>query len=133
MDYRTFIDSVAKGLGAPPEQALGLTRATLTTLAERIDPGEIRDLSAQLPEELAPYAFAPNPAADGFGLDEFVSRVAGRAETDRTQATDGVRAVFDTLREAVSPAEYDAVVSYLPAEYWKLSGSAAQYGRPGGG
>jgi uncharacterized protein (DUF2267 family) len=132
MDTSTFIDSVARRLGTSSQQATALTKATLTTLAERIDPGEARDLSARLPGELAPFAFAANQAAERFGPDEFVSRVGGRAETDRTQATDGVRVVFDVLQEAVPPGEYDSVVSYLPAEFWDISGSAARYDGPGG-
>ena len=133
MDSIAFIDSVAKRLGASSEQATALTRATLTTLAERIDPGEGRDLSARLPDELAPFAFAANQAAERFGLDEFVSRVGGRADTGPTQARDAIAAVFDTLREAVPPAEYDDVVAHLPAEFWDMSGSAGRYDGPGGG
>jgi uncharacterized protein (DUF2267 family) len=133
VDSTAFIDSVATRLGTSSEQATALTRATLTTLAERIDPGEVRDLSARLPAELAPYAFASNQAAERFGLNEFVSRVGGRADTDGTQARDAIGAVFDALREAVPPGEYDHVVAHLPTEYWDISGSAGRYDGPGGG
>jgi uncharacterized protein (DUF2267 family) len=47
VDSTAFIDSVATRLGTSSEQATALTRATLTTLAERIDPGEARDLAAR--------------------------------------------------------------------------------------
>jgi uncharacterized protein (DUF2267 family) len=127
MDTITFIDSVAKRLGTSSEQARAITQATLTTLAERIDPGEARHLSTRLPRELAPFTFAPNQAAERFGRDEFISRVSGRAEADRARATDGVRAVFDTLQDAVPPAGYDHIVAHLPAEFWDLSGFAARY------
>lgn len=133
MDNREFIDSVATLLDTTPEQATALTRATLTTLAERIDPGEARDLSARLPGELAPYAFGANQVAERFGMDVFVSRVGGRAEADGGQARDAIIAVFETLRGAIPPGEYDAVVSYLPPEFWDVSGSAARYDGPRGG
>ncbi|HEX7746465.1 MAG TPA: DUF2267 domain-containing protein [Micromonosporaceae bacterium] len=133
MANNAFIDSVATLLGTSSEQATSLTRATLTTLAERIDPGEARDLSARLPAELAPYAFGPNQAAEQFGLDEFVSRVGGRAEADGAQARDAVVAVLVTLRETIPPGEYDDVIAHLPMEFWDISGTAGRYDRPGGG
>jgi uncharacterized protein (DUF2267 family) len=127
MESSAFIGAVATRLGTTPEQARAITTATLTTLAERIDPGEARHLSLRLPGELAAFAFAPNETAERFGLDEFVSRVGGRADTDRTQATQGVRAVFATLRDAVPPTEYDHVVGHLPAEFWDISGTTGRY------
>lgn len=127
MNNSEFIDSVAKRLGRSAEQATAITRATLTTLAERIDGGEARDLSAQLPEELRAYAFAPREKAERFGLDAFVQQVSGRAEVDAALATAGMRAVFNTLREAIPPGEYDDVITHLPAEFWELTDSAARY------
>jgi uncharacterized protein (DUF2267 family) len=121
VDNDEFIDSVAKRSGTSSEQATALTRATLTTLAERIDGGEARDLATQLPEELRAYAFAPSETGERLGLDVFVQRVSGRAEVDVTLAKAGVRAVFDTLREAVTPGEYDDVISQLPAELWEVA------------
>jgi uncharacterized protein (DUF2267 family) len=106
MDDNQFIGLVAKRTGMSSEQATAIARATLTTLAERIDGGEARDLADQLPEGLRPYAFGPGETAERFGLDVFVDRVSGRADVDVTQAKDGVTAVFDVLREALPPAAY---------------------------
>lgn len=133
MDNSEFIDSVARRLRTSPEQATAITRATLTTLAERIDGGEARDLSARLPDELRAYAFAPRDKAQRFGVDVFVQQVSGRAEVDGTTARAGMRAVFDTLREALPPGDYDDVVTHLPAEFWELTDSAGRYdGKRGG-
>lgn len=127
MDNNEFVDSVAKRSGTSPQQAEALTRATLRTLAERIDGGEARDLAAQLPRELRAYAFAPSETGDRFGLDIFVQRVSGRADVDGDLAKAGVRAVFDTLREAVTPGEYDDVISQLPAELWEVAEPVARF------
>ena len=127
MDNDEFIDSVARRSGTSPEQAEGLTRATLRTLAERIDGGEARDLATQLPRELRAYVFAPSETGHRFGLDIFVQRVSGRAEVDGALARAGICAVFDTLREAVTPGEYDDVISQLPADLWEVTGSAARF------
>lgn len=127
MENSEFIDSVARRLRTSPEQATAITRATLTTLAERIDGGEARDLSARLPEGLRAYAFAPRDKAQRFGLDVFIQQVSGRAEVDGDLARAGMRAVFDTLRDAIPAGEYDDVITHLPAEFWDLTDSAGRY------
>ncbi|MEV4655943.1 DUF2267 domain-containing protein [Micromonospora sp. NPDC049301] len=99
------------------EQATAVTQATLTTLAERIDGGEARDLADQLPSGLGAYAFGGSETAERFGLDVFVDRVSGRADLDVDAARDGVTAVFDVLRDALDPSGYEQVITQLPAEY----------------
>jgi uncharacterized protein (DUF2267 family) len=132
VDSDDFIGSVARRAGTSTEQAEALTRATLTTLAERMDGGEARDLADQLPEELRGYAFAATETAEKFGRDVFVTRVSGRADVDVPVAEAGVRAVFDTLREAVDPAGYRDAVTQLPSTLWDLIDPTAPYpGQPG--
>lgn len=58
MRYEEFISSVAQRTGLFEGDAVALTRATLTTLAERISGDEARDLAARLPFPLQD-AFAP--------------------------------------------------------------------------
>jgi len=127
VDDNQFIGLVAKRTGTSSEQATALVRATLTTLAERIDGGEARDLAGQLPRGLRPYAFASGETAERFGLDVFVERVSGRGDVDVTQAKDAVTAVFDVLREALPPDAYDDVVSQLPAEYGDVADLTAPF------
>ncbi|BCJ56832.1 DUF2267 domain-containing protein [Micromonospora endophytica] len=127
MDDNKFIDSVADRTGASAEQATAIARATLTTLAERIDGGEARDLADRLPEALRAYAFAPDETAEPFGLDVFVQRVGGRADVDPELAEAGIRAVFDTIREAVEPGDYDDIIAQLPAELWQVADPTPPY------
>ncbi|OKI49027.1 hypothetical protein A6A27_35770 [Micromonospora sp. CB01531] len=127
MDDNQFIGLVAKRTGTSSQQATALVRATLTTLAERIDGGEGRDLAGQLPEGLRPYAFAPTETAERFGLDVFLQRVSGRAEVDPERAKDGATAVFDALRQALPPEAYDDVVSQLPAEFGEVADLTAPF------
>ncbi|GIJ24144.1 DUF2267 domain-containing protein [Micromonospora lutea] len=127
MDDDQFIESVAERTGSSAEQATALARATLTTLAERIDGGEARDLAGHLPEGLRAYAFGPHEDAERFGLDVFVQRVGGRADVDPELAAAGIRAVLDTLREAVGAGQYDDVIAFLPAEFWQIANPVPQY------
>ncbi|MGK5740830.1 DUF2267 domain-containing protein [Micromonospora sp. URMC 103] len=119
MDYHTFIDRVAQRTRTSPERAATLAAATLETLAERLTGGEVLDLAAQLPRPLQ-AVLKPSPrteSADRFGAAEFVARVGQRASVDENAARDAARAVFTTLREAVTAGEFDDVVTQLPRDY----------------
>jgi uncharacterized protein (DUF2267 family) len=122
MNYDTFVDQVAQRTRTESEQAVRLTRAVLETLAERLTGGEVLDLAAQLPRPLQ-LVLKPSPrteSADRFGAAEFVARVALRGGVEEPAARDAVRAVFTTLREAISGGEFDDVVTQMPREYRSL-------------
>lgn len=125
MNHTEFIQLVATSPTVSPTQAEPIARAALQTLAERISGGQARDLASQLPEELRGYVRKPHESPEPFGLAEFFERVQARAAVDLQSATDGTRAVLDTLREAVSAKEYGDFVSQLPKEFWQLTGPAA--------
>lgn len=125
MDHQKFLKTVAQRAWTSTDQADVLTRATLETLAERITGGEARDLAAQLPKELQQPLRPRVEDAERFRLEEFVRRVSQRAGVDDAQAWQAVKAVFATLREAVSPGEFDDVISQLPQEFTDVIKPAA--------
>jgi uncharacterized protein (DUF2267 family) len=57
-----------------------------------------------------------------FDVEEFVRRVAERGNVTREEARTGGAAVLTTLREAVTPGEFDGVASQLPSDYRMLIG-----------
>lgn len=124
--YDEFIEKVLERAGVPPDQATVLTAATLQTLAERITGGEARDLAAQLPKAMQELLRKTGEEAEAFSLDEFMRRVAERAAVRVTEARDGARAVFTTLREAVSGGEFKDVLAQLPKEYRELVQTAGR-------
>jgi uncharacterized protein (DUF2267 family) len=123
MEQDEFITKVGQRADVSLEAAGMLATATLQTLAERISGGEAEDLAAQLPTELKALLMGAEEPAQAFGADEFVRRVADRAGTDPDRATTGVRAVFATLREAVSRGEFDEITSQLPKDLRALVGA----------
>ncbi|MBX7266662.1 DUF2267 domain-containing protein [Micromonospora sp. Llam7] len=119
MDYETFVDQVARRAGTSSARAVELIQATLATLAERLTGGEVLDLAVQLPMPLR-LPLRPTPdieAAERFGAAEFVARVAVRAGVAEPAARNAVRAVFTTVREAVTGGEFDELVVQLPRDY----------------
>jgi uncharacterized protein (DUF2267 family) len=119
VDFESFLTIVARHAVGGREGAERASRATLQTLAERIDREEARDLAAQLPPELAPWIATTSPA-DGFSADEFVRRVARRQGVDDATASEQVEAVFDALSHAISADEWHDLTSELPASFAPL-------------
>ena len=126
MKYEEFVTRVAEHGGVPEAEAGTLASATLATLAERISGGEALDLAAQIPAPLDSALVTDRENAEAFGFAEFVERTAERAGTDVDTAERAVDAVFVTLREAVTPGEFDDVLSQLPADLQRLGTSQPQ-------
>jgi uncharacterized protein (DUF2267 family) len=124
VDYQTFIEKEAQKAGLPEDKAEELARATLQTLADRISGGEAEDLAAQLPEPLKPPLLKQREEAERFGVEEFLRRVSERAHVDPETARIGATAVLSTVREAVTPGEFEDVTSQLPTEFRELVGAA---------
>jgi uncharacterized protein (DUF2267 family) len=122
VDYQTFTRTVARRAGLPADAAERIEQATLRTLADRIGGGEAQDLASQLPKPLQDALRPPREEAEPFDVEEFVRRVAERGNVTREEARTGVAAVLTTLREAVTPGEFDDVASQLPSGYRTLVG-----------
>jgi len=122
VDYDTFIKTEAEKAGLPRDQAETIARATLQTLADRITGGEFDDLTAQLPKPLKDELTAPREEAESFDVDEFIRRVSERAHVDPETARNGAMATLTTVREAVTPGEFDDITSQLSQDYRELVG-----------
>ncbi|MCW3032261.1 MAG: hypothetical protein JWM60_606 [Solirubrobacterales bacterium] len=125
MPAEEFLARVSRRAGLERGAARAATAAVLEKLAERIAHGEVEDLIDQLPSELhEPLRRGDelsNGAARRIDLDRFVRGVAEREGVDPQLAREHVRAVFATLREAVTPKEWFDVTSQLPAEFAAVS------------
>ena len=116
VDAQRFATLVQEAAGIDEGHAARAIAATLATLAERLDPGEARDLADEVPPELAAWLATNTPAAR-FGVDEFIRRVAEREGVDAASAERDARAVFTALGYAVSPGELADVAAELPNEF----------------
>lgn len=122
MQFDQFVESVAQRGKVPRGLAQALTYASLQTLGQRISGGEAEDLASQLPAELQPSLLEADQAAEDFDAEDFARRVAEQVSVATDTARDGARAVLETLREAVSPGEWDRVTAQLSEDYRALVG-----------
>jgi uncharacterized protein (DUF2267 family) len=125
MDYKTFTKTAAQRAGMPEDTTERVERATLRTLADRITGGEAHDLASQLPTGLKESLAPVQEQAEAFDLDEFVRRVAERADVGVEEARTGAAAVLTTVREAVSPGEFEDLLAQLPQDYRELVGATS--------
>jgi uncharacterized protein (DUF2267 family) len=119
-----FVARVADRAGLDSERARIATEAVLETLGERIAGGEVTDLAGELAPELRPAIERGSDRSGGkaekMSLEHFIERVAEREGVSPSDARDHTRAVFATLREAISEKEFDDMAAELPVKYGML-------------
>jgi uncharacterized protein (DUF2267 family) len=125
MDTERFLTLVAELADIDRDGAERATSAVLTTLGEHLTRGEAADVVRLLPPELQGYLFSPGSPA-GFGVAEFVRRVADREGADPAAAERHAAAVFPVLHQAIGDKEFADLGAQLPREYGPLlSGRSA--------
>ncbi|WP_436926902.1 DUF2267 domain-containing protein [Halosimplex amylolyticum] len=122
MNFDKFTGTVQNRLQLPGTgQAVRATRATLTTLGERIQEGEANDLAGPLPMEIDHYLTgAVAEHGQHFEWGEFLDRVAERegqvAPDDRADVAHHARTVVAVVAEATPEGQLDQIRDQLPAD-----------------
>ncbi len=119
MNYRQFVGQAQHRLEL---DELGPTvrviRAVLTTLGERVDPGEATDLASPLPMEIDRYLIeAANRGGEKFSFTEFLSRVSERGDLNRSTANYYSQTVVGLVSEIVPPGNIEKIRNQLPEEF----------------
>ena len=128
MTHDEFVGQVqARARLASSGEAEAAIRATLETLAERLEAGSAEHLAAQLPQEIARHLRGDR--AEAFirmSVDEFLRRVNSREpeSVDLSDAVYHVRVVLEVLSEAVSPGALEKLLRVLPEDYARLFGGS---------
>jgi uncharacterized protein (DUF2267 family) len=116
-----FVRRVAERTRLDPDGARRATEAVLEALADRISGGEVDDLEEELPPELHPPLergkLQSHGAARPLSLGEFLREIGELEGATPDDARKHARAVFATLREAISDKEFGDVISQLPSDY----------------
>jgi uncharacterized protein (DUF2267 family) len=118
--FDEFVNRVGERAGISDRTEAERTAiAVVQELCDRITGDEAWDLLAQLPAQFK-EAVIISPAALPLGAEEFVERAARELEVPPEEARTRVRAVFTTLREAVTWGELADVLAQLDPEYADL-------------
>ena len=104
------------------EAAQDAVRATLETLSEHLTPGEVENVSSQLPQELAVYMRQPliGGVAERFSLDDFILRVAEREGVNVSEAMNNAHVVASLMGEVVSMGQLEHLIAQLPTDIAQL-------------
>lgn len=117
MKYEEFIGEAQHRLDHPSQaKAVRTSRAVLTTLGERLYPGEASDLAGSLPLELD-YYVEHAESGQRFDRNEFISRVAEREESEEVDAFRHIQLVFEIVAKAVPAGEVQDIRTELPEEF----------------
>jgi uncharacterized protein (DUF2267 family) len=129
MDYQDFVRTVEQLASIARDQAESVSCATLNTLAQRLSPGEARDLAKRLPPELGPCLDHDGPPVQ-LHLVEFMHRIEKQMGAGRPAAERAARAVLAALWLAVGPKEFAHLRSQLPGDFLPLLESAVAQAPP---
>jgi uncharacterized protein (DUF2267 family) len=120
MDYQEFVGQVQHRLELPEfGQAVRATRATLTTLGERLEAGEASDLASPLPMEIDRFVLEAE-SGQRFSYTEFLDRVSERANVDKSDANYHAQQLVALLAEVVPPGNIEKARNQLPDDYEPL-------------
>ncbi|WP_430504871.1 DUF2267 domain-containing protein [Haloparvum sp. PAK95] len=118
LSEESFAEAVADVTDLSEPEAETAAAATLRTLGERVSRGEAEDV-AEFLREPADEWLVEEAAADpgSFDGDEFVRRVAVRADVDEQTAREYADAASDALAGIVPTRALDRMNEQLPDEY----------------
>jgi uncharacterized protein (DUF2267 family) len=117
MKFNEFVGQVQHRLELPGEgEAVRATRAVLQTLGERLQEGQATNLAGPLPMEIDYYLESADHG-QRFDYDEFVGRVADRANLDRSDANYHGQVVVGLVSELISRAEVEELRAGLPDDF----------------
>lgn len=118
MDKHQFLTEVKNELRLKDmAEAETASRSVLAALTDRITDEEANDLASQLPHDLRDFIRRRTGPLQKMDMDTFVSRIQGDLDLETwDQAARVAAGVFAVLKRAVSPGEWEDVVSQLPRE-----------------
>jgi len=120
MNYKEFMGNAQHRLELDElGPAVRATRAVLTTLGERIGPGEASGLASPLPMEVDRY-LTDADSGETFGYHEFVDRVAQRGGVDGSDANYYAETIVGLVGEVVPAGNIEKVRNQLPEEFAPL-------------
>lgn len=125
MEYEEFLTAVVTGGGLETRaRAAAVARATLQTLGERLDDRTADGLALELAPELGRHLARPaDVGPEEFDEEEFVGRVAERADLSRPDAVRLSQLVIALMASATSSERATSAYAALPRDWRVLPSS----------
>ena len=116
MNFEEFTGEVQHRLElSDTGEAVRATRATLSTLGQRVQRGDAEDLASSLPMETGWYLTGPVAEhGEHFDWDEFVGRVSGIEDVDGSEAAYHAQTVVDLVESASNETDFQQLRDQLP-------------------
>lgn len=116
MNYDKFTGQIQHRLELPGTgETVRAIRATLSTLGQRIQEGEAKDLGGSLPMEIDWYLTgAVHEHGERFDWREFVKRVSEIEGVERPEAAYHAQVIMDLVNTLVAPSEIQQIRDQLP-------------------
>jgi uncharacterized protein (DUF2267 family) len=119
-----FVGRVARREGVPEETAKEHARAVFATLGRALTGKELHDMISELPKDFGELTEAARrareeairPEVPRVDADDFVRRVAERANLDFDDAVVATAAVLEALGYRITRGEADDIEAFLPRE-----------------
>jgi uncharacterized protein (DUF2267 family) len=112
-----FLRRVSERSGVDLTAAQRHARAVFWTLGDALSDKEVADFAAELPQEFAPLvAESRKIYLDVMPADDFIIRVAERADLDIEPAQRAVEATLETLAEKIAGGDVEDLLARLPVE-----------------
>jgi uncharacterized protein (DUF2267 family) len=111
-DVDEFVRRVAEREQVDAPTAEHHVRAVLAAFGQAVDPREFANMVAQLPKDYAPL-LPRGPSVEVLPADDFVLRVAERADLEPDAAVRATEAVLETLAERIAAGEVEDLISRL--------------------
>jgi uncharacterized protein (DUF2267 family) len=119
VSFEEFVGEVERRAEISREDAERTAITSLQEVLDRLTGDEARDLLTQLPYRLK-SALVVGISPLRISKDEFVARIARELELSPDEARTRIRAVFATLRQAVSWGAFEDVLEQLDPDYADL-------------
>jgi uncharacterized protein (DUF2267 family) len=134
-----FLRRIGERVGVDRTGAERDAKAVFAALSAAVGPDEIADIRSELPKDFDPLIdealvrapHPPIPAEPALSYDEFLERVAERANLDRGRAQRATDAVLEVLATRVTGGQVEDLEWRLPVElHAALERGRAEIGRP---
>jgi uncharacterized protein (DUF2267 family) len=113
MKYREIIKKVQTYSGLDDQESEDALQTMVEVLAVHLPEGGRKDFAAELPEELEDIALSVWPT-EVTAREDIIEQMADLQDIDQNHATTMIKAVWQALKDAISPTGIKDIRDQLP-------------------